>query len=133
MRFLSAVLASSLPFLVLGSDFHSSLRPRHREHARNVTVESHNNRPYILKDIYQGYLFLMFVHRVSRSYTLITSTLSGWDFFTEADPTHGNVNYQSKEDAIAKGLAYVQLDGTTVLAVDDTSNIAVGGNRNSSV
>jgi hypothetical protein len=64
---------------------------------------------------------------------MLISIPSEWDFFTEADPTHGNVNYQSKADATAKHLAYVELDGTTVLAVDDTSDVAVGGNRDSSV
>ncbi|KAF7308921.1 GH16 domain-containing protein [Mycena kentingensis (nom. inval.)] len=58
---------------------------------------------FTLKDHYQGKDFL------------------DWDFFSNADPTHGNVNYLTKSEAIAKGLAYVQKDGTTVLAVDDTS------------
>lgn len=62
---------------------------------------------------------------------MITETVSssGWDFFTEADPTHGLVNFVSGKDA-AK-LAYVQDDGTAVIAVDDTSDVAAGGKRNS--
>lgn len=56
---------------------------------------------------------------------------SDWDFFSEADPTHGSVNFQTKENAIQKKLAVVQTDGTTVLAVDDFSKVSVGGNRDS--
>ncbi|KAI0664261.1 glycoside hydrolase family 16 protein [Cubamyces menziesii] len=53
----------------------------------------------------------------------------GWDFFTGSDPTHGNVNFVDGDDA--SKLAYVQDDGTVVLAVDDFSDVAAGGNRNS--
>ena len=56
---------------------------------------------------------------------------SDWDFFSSPDPTHGNVNFQTQEDAIQKKLAVVQPDNTTVLAVDDFSNVPVGGNRDS--
>ena len=58
---------------------------------------------------------------------------SDWDFFTDADPTNGNVNYQSQAQAIQKGLAFVQADGTTILKVDNFTNVAVGGNRDSCV
>jgi hypothetical protein len=61
------------------------------------------------------------------------SVTSEWDFFADDDPTHGNVQYQSKANAIAKGLAFVQNDGTTVLAVDDKNAVPVGGKRDSSV
>jgi len=55
--------------------------------------------------------------------------LSGWDFFTQPDPTHGNVIYGSKEES--QDLAYVQPDGTAVMKVDNTTNVAPGGNRRS--
>jgi hypothetical protein len=55
----------------------------------------------------------------------------GWDFFTQPDPTHGNVNFLSQKVAQSKGLAFVQSDNTTVLAVDDTTTVPKGGNRNS--
>ncbi|KAJ7623142.1 glycoside hydrolase family 16 protein [Roridomyces roridus] len=54
-----------------------------------------------------------------------------WDFFSAPDPTHGNVNYLTKSEATSKGLAYVQKDGTTILAVDSTSKLAKGANRDS--
>ena len=51
--------------------------------------------------------------------------------FPDTDPTNGNVNYLSQEDAFAQGLAYVQDDNTVVLTVDSTSTVPVGGKRNS--
>lgn len=60
-----------------------------------------------------------------------TGFLNGWDFFVGGDPTHGSVKYLSKADAIAKGLAIVQKDGTTVLAVDDKKILPVGAKRDS--
>ena len=56
---------------------------------------------------------------------------SGWDFFTDADPTHGNVEYVSKEEALSSGLAYVGGDNVTVLAIDNTTYVPVGGNHKS--
>ena len=56
---------------------------------------------------------------------------SGWDFFTDADPTHGNVKYVSKEEALSSGLAYVWHDNATVLTVDNTTYVPVGSNRKS--
>ena len=53
---------------------------------------------------------------------------SRWDFFTDADPTHGNVKYVSKEEALSSGLTYVGCDNVTVLAVDNTTYVPVGGN-----
>lgn len=68
---------------------------------------------YVLQDHYQGQSFL-----------------DDWTFFTSPDPTHGMVNYLSKEAAIKNKLAVVQ-NGVTILAVDSTSEVPVGGNRNS--
>jgi hypothetical protein len=59
---------------------------------------------------------------------------SDWDFYTGSDPTGGNVNYQNKSAAQSKGLAYVNdSDYSTVLAVDSTSTVAAGGDRDSCV
>jgi hypothetical protein len=78
----------------------------------NATLERRTT--YTLEDMYQG-----------------ASILSEFDFNTFDDPTHGLVTYLSQADAEAKGLAYVQKDGTTVLAVDDTTTLAAGAKRNS--
>ncbi|KAG6861451.1 hypothetical protein C0995_016542 [Termitomyces sp. Mi166 len=71
-------------------------------------------KTYTLEDMYQGESFL-----------------NDWDFMEGADPTRGSVMYQSKEKAVAKHLAYVQSDGTTVLAVDDATVLANGKPRDS--
>lgn len=57
--------------------------------------------------------------------------VSEWDFFTDPDPTHGNVQYVSKQEAITSGLALVGSDNVAVMAVDDNSTVPVGGNRKS--
>ncbi len=56
---------------------------------------------------------------------------SGWTFFSDADPTGGNVNYLAESDAQGAGLAYVQSDDTIVLAVDSYTTLQSGQNRNS--
>ncbi|KAF5361256.1 hypothetical protein D9758_010301 [Tetrapyrgos nigripes] len=66
---------------------------------------------YTLQDLYQGESFF-----------------NDWNFFTDPDPTKGLVDYQSKDNAISKGLAFVQ-DGVTVLAVDSTTPVPSGSNR----
>jgi hypothetical protein len=58
--------------------------------------------------------------------------LSGWYFTTGNDPTHGLVSYQSRNQALAKKLAYVK-EGVTVLTVDANSTVPVGGKRDSYV
>lgn len=54
-----------------------------------------------------------------------------WDFFNTADPTGGLVTYVDAEVAIADGLATVDCDNATTLAVDANQTVAVGGTRNS--
>ncbi|KAJ7066493.1 glycoside hydrolase family 16 protein [Mycena amicta] len=80
-------------------------------HRRHEHVQS--RATYSLKDHYTGEDFL------------------NWNFFSEADPTHGTVNYLTKAEATSKGLAYVQKDGTAVLAVDSTTTLKKGANRDS--
>lgn len=57
--------------------------------------------------------------------------LNDWDFFTSPDPTHGLVDYLDAADAQSNGLAYVQGDGTFVMKVDSTTQLASGQNRKS--
>ena len=73
----------------------------------------------------------MFTSPIVFSTAVLTRAISDWDFFSSEDPTHGLVNYQTRANAIKKNLAYVQDDGTTVLAVDDFSDVPVGGRRDS--
>jgi len=79
-----------------------------------VVKKRDNEGAFQLVDMYQGKTFF-----------------DGWDFFTAPDPTHGNVNFLNQQDAFAKGLAFVQDDNTTILAVDDKTVLPVGGNRDS--
>jgi hypothetical protein len=71
-------------------------------------------------------VYMSGLYLVTRDLTLSR----GWWFNTGADPTGGNVNYLSMQDAMDQGLAYVGSDNTLVLAIDSTSTVAAGGNRN---
>ncbi|KAF8817403.1 glycoside hydrolase family 16 protein [Phlegmacium glaucopus] len=106
-------LLSLLPLGGLAGKFHekSFLRSRH---TKRVPAQNNSGTTYTLHDLYEGQSFL-----------------NDWEFFSYADPTHGTVNYQTKEDAIQKKLAVVKADGTTILAVDDFSHVPPGGYRDS--
>lgn len=56
---------------------------------------------------------------------------NGWTFFNYPDPTNGQVDYLSREDATAAGLAYVQSDGVAVMKVDNTTTLGSGELRKS--
>ncbi|KAJ7491583.1 hypothetical protein B0H11DRAFT_1911846 [Mycena galericulata] len=53
------------------------------------------------------------------------------DFFDQPDPTHGLVNYQNAQDAQDLNLAIVE-GRNMILAVDNTTALLPGQNRNSS-
>ncbi|KDQ19672.1 glycoside hydrolase family 16 protein [Botryobasidium botryosum FD-172 SS1] len=64
---------------------------------------------------------------------VVQDSWKGDDFFGSrfySDPTNGFVNYQNKDDAMSKGLAYTA-NGTTVLKVDDFTQLSSGQNRDS--
>lgn len=114
-----------MPFGTLVGAHKTQSRSRHRNLARQST-----NKAYVLEDFYQAEDFFTYVPvlHVSRHLTLSRQ----WSFFTGADPTNGNVNYLSMQDATAQNLTYVDdCDNSTVLAVDSTSAVPAGGNRNS--
>jgi len=87
-------------------------------HASPSPSPSPSSRPsrsnFTLTDMYKGQTFL-----------------DGWSFFTGSDPTNGLVNYVDQNTATSARLAYIQPDGTTVLAVDNTTKLQVGSHRNS--
>ncbi|KAH7926045.1 glycoside hydrolase family 16 protein [Leucogyrophana mollusca] len=110
MHALFAILLTAIPYTTLVGA-HQGSRSRHRQVAR----ATNSTKTYTIKDFYQGEDFF-----------------NQWDFFTSADPTGGNVNYQSLQNAQSKGLAYVDdCDNSTILAVDANSTVAKGGNRDS--
>ncbi|EPQ56248.1 hypothetical protein GLOTRDRAFT_105208 [Gloeophyllum trabeum ATCC 11539] len=109
--------ALSVLFLIQGAlagHPHGTHARRHRSRQITPKVHARADQTYKLVDLYQGQSFF-----------------DGWDFFTGGDPTHGLVDFVSQSEAQSAGLAYVQSDNTTVLAVDDKSTVAVGGNRKS--
>ncbi|KAF9224031.1 glycoside hydrolase family 16 protein [Gyrodon lividus] len=114
MHALFAVLLATSPFgTLVGAHRTSNInRSRHRHVAR---TQVSTNKTYVLDDFYQADDFF-----------------DQWSFFTGSDPTGGNVAYQNMQNAMSKGLAYVDdCDNSTVLAVDSTSTVPVGGNRES--
>ncbi len=82
-----SVFLLSLPLLSLAGHGSPSFGRKHRRAAHNLKPRSTN---YTVEDWYQGEDFFE------------------WNFFSESDPTNGMVNYQSLEEAKAKGLASVQ-------------------------
>jgi len=57
------------------------------------------------------------------------SFFNGWDFWSEADPTHGIVNYLDMNDAQTAGLIGVNSAGNVLMKVDTTETVS--GNRKS--
>ncbi|KAJ7170472.1 glycoside hydrolase family 16 protein [Mycena crocata] len=109
----SALVILALPLVALAAPHADPHRERHTNASSHRRESLEARATYKLKDHFTGKDFL------------------NWNFFSADDPTHGNVNFLSKSDATAKRLAYVQEDGTTVLAVDDKSTLKKGAFRNS--
>ncbi|KDQ17730.1 glycoside hydrolase family 16 protein [Botryobasidium botryosum FD-172 SS1] len=68
------------------------------------------------------------VWKLAQNYTG-QNFFSGWDFWNEADPTHGIVNFQDQQSAFSSGLASINDQGHAVMKVDTTP--VVSGNRKS--
>ncbi|KAG8744828.1 hypothetical protein FRC10_009352 [Ceratobasidium sp. 414] len=79
------------------------------------TPSSTGGKTYTLKEKFSGKTFF-----------------DQWWFYSYPDPTNGQVDYLSKEEATAAKLAYVQDDGVAVMRVDNTSKLASGEKRKSS-
>jgi len=130
------LLLLSTNFLsALAGKFHESpVRPRHGGRSRIGRSLSGNitSRVFALQDFYQGQSFFEYVILPFFAGVMVDWGLFGsnFDFFSDADPTNGLVNYQTREDAIAKKLAYVQ-GASMVLAVDDFTFLPVGSKRDS--
>ncbi|KAL1732601.1 concanavalin A-like lectin/glucanase domain-containing protein [Schizophyllum commune] len=108
---LSLALVAQLVFAKDGFVYRS--RPQEHHSGSNSTILQ-TRKTWTLADKYEGQAFF-----------------DQWNFFEWGDPTHGRVNYQNKENAQNKGLAYVQGDGKFVMAVDDKNWVGVGSNRDS--
>ncbi|KAK2463550.1 hypothetical protein APHAL10511_004301 [Amanita phalloides] len=113
-------------------------KPAHHKPAHHKTVHhksAHHKLAHHKPARYNPAQYIH-THKGATNYTLQDyyagkSFLDDWWYFSGNDPTNGNVNYLKKEEAVDKKLSYVQPGGATVLAVDNYSNIPVGGKRNS--
>lgn len=72
-----------------------------------------NSGPYKLRRTYEGERFF-----------------DGWDFWKDADPTHGTVDYVDQAAAKAAGLISASAK-SAVMRVDNTTRLAPGANRKS--
>ncbi|KAF8898715.1 glycoside hydrolase family 16 protein [Infundibulicybe gibba] len=54
-----------------------------------------------------------------------------FNFYSDADPTHGHVNYVNSTTAFARNLVYTQPDGTVIMKGDNTSWLPMGTFRDS--
>ncbi|KAI9464740.1 glycoside hydrolase family 16 protein [Boletus coccyginus] len=108
MHALLVALFAAIPLRILAGA--QGIAPR----SRDMVARPSHAKTYVIQDWYQGLAFFL-----------------EWSFFTSPDPTNGNVNYLSEQDATSQQLAYVNTDNTLVLAVDSTSTVPAGGNRNS--
>ncbi|KAF9649984.1 glycoside hydrolase family 16 protein [Thelephora ganbajun] len=108
MQLLTLVLIALLPATSLARSPNHLSRQYHGSKHHNVPRDT----KYKLQTKHQGQNFF-----------------DDWYFYTENDPTHGNVKYESRENA--RDLAYVQSDGTAVLKVDNKGHVPPGGKRRS--
>lgn len=106
----AAVLALPLTASALHHD--SSFRRRHAGVAHTPTY-MRRAANYTIEDHYQGEDFL------------------NWTFFSDSDPTAGLVTYLDANAAIGSGLATVDCNNVTTLAVDTNQTVSTGGSRNS--
>jgi len=113
IKVILALSVVPLPTLA-GLPHKGSLRRRHYDIRRNSSLSRRQGASYTLVDNYDK-----------------DSFFDSFDFFTEADPTHGLVDFVSKDEAMNSGLAYVQDDGTIVMGVDDQTQLSPGQNRKS--
>ena len=143
---LSLALVAQLVFAKDGFVYRS--RPQEHHSGSNSTILQ-TRKTWTLADKYEGQAFFEYVQLISGGVDeQADGSPSQWNFFEWGEyvevilrsgiyltislsPTHGRVNYQNKENAQNKGLAYVQGDGKFVMAVDDKNWVGVGSNRDS--
>ncbi|KZT63752.1 glycoside hydrolase family 16 protein [Daedalea quercina L-15889] len=105
-------LVLALPLTASAVHQDSSFRRRHASVA-HTPAYMRRAANYTIKDHFVGEDFL------------------SWTFYDSSDPTGGLVTYLDAQSAIDNGLATVDCDNVTTLAVDANQTVATGGNRNS--
>ncbi|PCH36331.1 glycoside hydrolase family 16 protein [Wolfiporia cocos MD-104 SS10] len=114
----SAVTAAVLALPLAASAVHqdAALRRRHAGLAHSPTYMRRASN-YTLQNKFVGEDFLY--------------VASNWNFFSESDPTSGLVQYLDADAAEAAGLATVDCNNVTTLAVDTNETVSIGGLRKS--
>jgi len=95
---------------IAGNQHPSKRSTGHKDHA----IHARQSRTFTLTDNYEGQSFF-----------------DNFEFDTFNDPTHGLVDYVSRDDAFGAGLAYVRDDGVAIMKVDDTTQLNPGDHRKS--
>lgn len=70
-------------------------------------------------------------HIPSPSAALTACVCSGFDFYDQADPTNGMVDYVDAEEAFRSNLTFVNDQGQAVIRVDKTTQLQAGEYRKS--
>jgi len=112
MHSVLALSVLALPLAALGAHQEGSLWRRHAGIAHSPAYMRRSTN-YTLQNKFVGEDFL------------------DWDFFSQSDPTAGLVQYVDANTATSSGLATVDCDNVTTLAVDASQTVAVGGQRQS--
>lgn len=73
--------------------------------------------------------------RRAKSFNLVQKSqgqnfFDDWSFFTQPDPTHGQVTFVGGQQAASSKLAFVQSDNTAVIGVDSTTTLGPNQPRN---
>jgi hypothetical protein len=137
MRFFTALLTLSIAAVSI--DARMTHKRDGRLHSSRFSKRASN---FTLSDMYKGQSFFECVSFffIINSPVLVFCIelnlltfflLSGFNFFTDADPTHGQVEFVSQDEASGSNLAFVQGDGTVIMAVDNSTDLAEGENRKS--
>ncbi|EED85542.1 hypothetical protein POSPLDRAFT_120595 [Postia placenta Mad-698-R] len=112
MRSAIAISLLALPLTALGAHQERAHRRRHAGLAHSPAY-MRRSANYTLQNKFVGEDFLQ------------------WDFFDQSDPTDGLVHYLDADAATSAGLATVDCNNVTTLAVDANQTVASGGQRNS--
>jgi len=125
MRSLFLVLAA-LPF----ASFALTTNRVNGEAENSAHKNGTTSNKFRLQHRHKGNTFFKYVEaRLFFLFSVLSYSGSEWNFFSNPDPTHGNVAYQTRENS--RDLAYVDGDGSAVLRVDNKGRVSAGGKRRS--
>lgn len=105
---------ATLAFGVALPEHHNTNPTSRAVHARRHARLQERNSGFSLADSYKGNNFF-----------------DGFDFFNDADPTHGMVDYVNRDEAFSRNLSFINAQGQAVIRVDKTTYLGPGQNRKS--